>query len=395
MSKNINMPKLRFKEFSGEWEEKKLNEFALKSNTKNHNEKITEVFTNSAVNGIVTQRDYFDRDIANSNNLNGYYIVENNDFIYNPRISINAPVGPLNRNHLNKGVMSPLYTVFKVKDNQVSLNYLESYFKTSKWYKYMYGVANYGARSDRMNITNNDFFAMPIKVPSKQEQEKIAIFLSSVDEKIEKLTKKDELLQQYKKSIMQKIFSQKIRFKDDNGDEFPKWDERKILEIFEITRGYVLSVNNMSENKTKQNMYPVYSSQTKNKGLTGFFNEYLYEDSITWTTDGANAGDVNFRKGKFYCTNVCGVLKSDKGYANECIAQILNSVTKKYVSYVGNPKLMNNTMGSIKINIPSSIEEQNKIANFLSSIDDKIEENQKLLEKTKEFKKSLLQQMFI
>jgi type I restriction enzyme S subunit len=151
----------------------------------------------------------------------------------------------------------------------------------------------------------------------------------------------------------------------------------------------------MSLGKNDKFKYPVFSSQTKNKGLTGFYTEYLFEDCITWTTDGANAGDVNLRKDKFYCTNVCGVLISDKGYVNQCIAEILNSVTKRYVSYVGNPKLMNNTMGSIIIKIPKSIKEQSKISTVFSSIDTKIEQVGKQLNSTKEFKKALLQQMFV
>ena len=127
----------------------------------------------------------------------------------------------------------------------------------------------------------------------------------------------------------------------------------------------------------------------------GFYKEYLFEDAITWTTDGANAGEVNFRKGKFYCTNVCGVLKSEKGYANYCIAEILNRVTRKYVSYVGNPKLMNNVMSEIPITIPRDIEEQTKIANFLSTIDQKIEVVAQQIEQAKQWKKGLLQQMFV
>ena len=110
----------------------------------------------------------------------------------------------------------------------------------------------------------------------------------------------------------------------------------------------------------------------------GYYNEFLFEDAITWTTDGANAGTVHFRKGKFYCTNVCGVLLNSYGYANRCIAEILGRVSKRYVSYVGNPKLMNNVMSEICIYIPS-LAEQSHIDDFLLVLDKKIEKQRQLV----------------
>jgi type I restriction enzyme S subunit len=130
-----------------------------------------------------------------------------------------------------------------------------------------------------------------------------------------------------------------------------------------------------------------------NNGLLGFFNQFLFEDAITWTTDGAGAGDVKYRSGKFYCTNVCGVLINKEGYANHCIATILNKVSRKYVSYVGNPKLMNNVMSDIIIPLPS-IEEQTKIGNFLKAVDDKIEITNQKLNSLKTYKTALMQQLF-
>jgi hypothetical protein len=141
--------------------------------------------------------------------------------------------------------------------------------------------------------------------------------------------------------------------------------------------------------------YPVYSSQTKNNGLAGYYNEFLYENAITWTTDGANAGEVNYRKEKFYCTNVCGVLISEKGYANKCIAELINSVSKNYVSYVGNPKLMNGVMGSIKIQIPTEQKEQQKIADCLLSLDEKITAETEQVTQLQQHKKGLLQQLLV
>ena len=141
--------------------------------------------------------------------------------------------------------------------------------------------------------------------------------------------------------------------------------------------------------------YPVYSSQTKNNGLLGFYKKYLFENAITWTTDGANAGTVKYREGKFYSTNVNGVLLSNDGYANLAIAEILNNIAWKHVSYVGNPKLMNNVMSKIKIIIPNTIEEQIQISKYIKQLDKQIDLQQKELEKLKNIKKASLAKMFV
>lgn len=172
-----------------------------------------------------------------------------------------------------------------------------------------------------------------------------------------------------------------------------EWEIKEVGEIFEVTRGYVLAMKSVQEKQSEENSYPVFSSQTKNNGLAGFYKEYLYEDAITWTTDGANAGDVNYRNGKFYCTNVCGVLINKKGYANKCVAELINSVSKKYVSYVGNPKLMNGVMSQIKIPIPL-VNEQQKIASCLSSLDEVIAAHSQKLDLLKDHKKGLMQNLF-
>ena len=137
--------------------------------------------------------------------------------------------------------------------------------------------------------------------------------------------------------------------------------------------------------------YPVYSSQTKDNGLMGYYKDYLYEDAITWTTDGANAGTVNYRAGKFYCTNVCGVLLSNEVTANQMIAEALNNVAKGYVSYVGNPKLMNNVMADIEIMIPTHAEEREKLSVFFRNLDNLITLHQREFaflckEKSKKFR---------
>ena len=181
-----------------------------------------------------------------------------------------------------------------------------------------------------------------------------------------------------------------IRFDGFSGD----WEEKKIGEIFTATRGQVLAVDKVSNLRTDNFCYPVYSSQTKNDGLLGFYTDFLFEDSITWTTDGANAGTVMFRQGKFYSTNVNGVLLSDFGYANQMVAEYLNTVAHKYVSRVGNPKLMNNIMVEIPIMIPE-IEEQQKVGVFFQKLDQQIEQHEKKLESYQNLKKAMLHRMFV
>lgn len=172
------------------------------------------------------------------------------------------------------------------------------------------------------------------------------------------------------------------------------WEQRKVSELFRVTRGYVLAATQTETTKTDEKPYPVYSSQTKDKGLMGYYKDYLYEDAITWTTDGANAGTVNYRAGKFYCTNVCGVLLSNEVKANQMIAEALDSVAKGYVSYVGNPKLMNNVMADIVIQIPTQAEEREQLSSFFAKLDNLITLHQRKFEKLTNVKKSMLKKMF-
>lgn len=182
----------------------------------------------------------------------------------------------------------------------------------------------------------------------------------------------------------------RLRFPEFTGE----WVEKKVKDIFRIQRGYVLATTETKAIPDDEYKYPVYSSQTLRNGLMGYYNQALYKDAITWTTDGANAGTVNFRTGDFYCTNVCGVLMSDKGYANLCIAEILGMEARKHVSYVGNPKLMNNVMAEIQICIPPTLLEQQKIASCLSALDELISAQGKKVDALKEKKKGMMQQLF-
>ena len=198
-------PKIRFKGYTDDWEQRKLKEIADKVSEKNKNNEFSEPFTNSAEQGIISQKDYFDREIVNDENLNGYYIVRNDDFIYNPRISVTAPVGPINRNRLGRnGVMSPLYTVFRTHD--IDNLYLEFYFKTTKWHRFMKLNGDSGARFDRFTISSTQFMEMPIPYPTLAEQRKMGAHFDSLDHLITLHQCKCEQLQNMKKFMLQNMF---------------------------------------------------------------------------------------------------------------------------------------------------------------------------------------------
>jgi type I restriction enzyme S subunit len=202
------VPKLRFKQKNGHsypiWEEVKLSTIAKLVTQKNKNEKVRRVLTNSATLGVMDQRDYFEKDIANKSNLSGYYIVKLGDYVYNPRISLNAPVGPISKNQIGIGVMSPLYLIFTF-DN-IENDFYEQYFQTSHWHKYLRSISNSGARHDRMSLSNNDFMRMPILYPHPEEQQKIADCLSSIANLIGAQSQKIEELKAHKKGLMQNLF---------------------------------------------------------------------------------------------------------------------------------------------------------------------------------------------
>ena len=231
------------------------------------------------------------------------------------------------------------------------------------------------ARSGQPGINGTEYASMPLPLPPNgralAEQKKIADCLGSLDDLIAAEGRKLEALRQHKQGLMQQLFPQpgetvpRLRFPEFR--EAGEWEERLVGDVFKVTRGEVLAMPLVRDSRSNETPFPVYSSQTKNRGIAGYYSEYLYEDAITWTTDGANAGDVNYRTGKFYCTNVCGVLINNDGQANLCT--LINSVSRQHVSFVGNPKLMNGVMSKIAVPFPKPAEQQ-RIALSLSSLED-------------------------
>lgn len=200
--------------FSEEWKIKPLNKVTEKQKKKNNGFQYHLVLSNSAQHGIVSQEQEFDKEIANDERIDGYYIVVPGAFVYNPRISVTAPCGPINVNETGEtGIMSPLYTVFTISSPQISQDFLKYYFQSSCWHKYVKGVANYGARHDRISISDGDFFDMPIPLPTKEEQSYIAKVLSASNREIELLQQDIEQEKQKKKALMQLLLKGIVRVK--------------------------------------------------------------------------------------------------------------------------------------------------------------------------------------
>ena len=214
------------------WKEYPLKEIAKKVKTKNRDNAVSTVLSNTAVHGVIRQTDYFDKEIANEDNMDGYYVVNEKDFVYNPRISSMAPYGPIHANDLGiKGIVSPLYTVFRLNNSdKYEYDFLRYYFDSSQWYKYMYTIANYGARHDRMNISGNDFFALPVALPPIKEQKKIVEILNQCDKVIELKQQLIEEDRNRKKWLMQNLLDPDSRFDTEISD----WRIVKISELMEI-----------------------------------------------------------------------------------------------------------------------------------------------------------------
>ena len=222
-----------FKNLPSGWKVVRLGDVAEKSILKNRNNLIKVVLSNSAIDGLVAQNEYFDKDIANKENIQDYYIVDLGDFVYNPRISQSAPTGPINRNMLSKGIVSPLYTVFTVQD-EILAKFLAYFFKTIVWQNQVKSVANYGARFDRINITDNAFFSLKILLPPLDEQEKIAEILSTWDEAINLTINLIKSKKQFKKALMQNLLTAKIRFSEFQDE----WEETKLGKILKERKAY-------------------------------------------------------------------------------------------------------------------------------------------------------------
>lgn len=370
----LNVPKLRFGEFSGEWENSELNNLieisSKKFNPKTNNEnmKCIELEHISQGTGELLGFTYSNKQESTKN------IFKKNQVLF----------GKL-RPYLKKyslvnfdGVCSS--EIWVLDGKKVVNNYLFQLVQTYKFNQ----IANISSGSKMPRADWKYMSEIPFFIPQKLEQQKIATFLTAVDKKIEQQTKKKTLLEAYKKGVMQKIFSQEIRFKGDDGGEYEDWVEKKLEEIFKIGSGK--DYKHLSSGNI-----PVYGTG----GYMTSVNEYLYDGESVCIGRKGTIDKPRYIVGKFWTVDTLFYTHSFNQSIPKFVYLIFQRINwKKYNEASGVPSLSKSTIESIKINLPS-LEEQIKIANFLSSIDQKIEQASKQIEASKAFKKGLLQQMFV
>ena len=398
-------PKISFKGFKEPWEVSSLRNFFSKVNEKNARMLYSAVLTNSAEYGIIDQRDYFDFDVANSNNISGYYIVQPDDFVYNPRVSVTAPVGPINKNELGyTGVMSPLYLVFKI--NRINKDYLCHYFKSNKWHKFMRISGNCGARFDRLSISDEQFVQMPIPYPiNSKEQQTICNYLEKIDKLISTASSRLASLKQVKEASLQAMFPQKgetvpkIRFKGFEGE----WEEVLLGSLFservenDVT-AEMLSVT-MHDGIIKANENGRYDNSNSDRSNY----KLVLKDDIAYNTmrmwQGAS-GCSPYSRG--IVSPAYTVITPNVGVCSVFFAFYFKTnglINKFRLNSQGLTKdtwnLKYPAFSSISILYPTNVLEQQRIASYFTSLDKQIALQTQRLEKLKQIKAACLDKMFV
>ena len=350
--------------------------------------------------GLIPQRDYFDKDIANSDNTSGYYIIERDDFVYNPRKSSDAPYGPISRyTYSEAGIVSPLYLCFRAKGN-VDSNFFEWYFRSSAWHRYIYMTGDSGARHDRVSIKDTDFFAMPIRYPSTTEQEKIASFLTAIEERISSQQLLVNNLKKYKRGLLNKLFS------NINSNIYPTV---YLSEVADFLQGLTYSPSDVSVSG-----YLVLRSSNIQNGMLSF-DDCVYVDKKVDESLQVKCDDVIMcvRNGSKNLVGKTALIPPNMPMTTwgAFMMIIRSKLNDTYIFHYLNSQMFFSQVfkdtGTATINqitkgilnecrLPLPPEtERKQISKMLSSFDAKIQNAEKCLATLVNLKKALLQQLFI
>ena len=389
-------PKLRFPGFDEPWKETTLSALFSKSTQKNADGHITNVICNSAKLGLIPQREYFDKDIANSDNTSGYYIIRQNDFVYNPRKSSDAPYGPISSyKYAEDGIVSPLYLCFHAKD-EINPLYYEWYFRSSAWHRYIYMSGDSGARHDRVSIKDDTFFAMPINLPSEQEQSKIASFLQSLDERIAAQEKLVASLKKYKRGLLMHFFS---------DDTTRQWRQYTISQIGKVITGNTPPTNDRS-NYDGDLMFcsprdigeqKYISSTEKRVSPKGFaLGRPIPPSSVIVTCIGL-IGKLGIATTDMITNQQINALIVSEDFDHEFIYYAFENFFPKYRSKVSMqtlPILSKSEFEKLLIKVPN-LNVQHKISNYLAGMDKRIEQTQQELNVLQDLRRGIIQKLFI
>lgn len=398
-ARNKNIPALRFKEFKEEWKTKELKD--LTKINQGLQIPISERYTEKVENSFFYITNEFLKDGAKRS----YYIK-------NPPSSVICDINDLlmtrtgNTGLVVTGVHGAFHNnFFKIKMDSSCEKWFLFHFLTS--YRTQHTILKLAGTSTIPDLNHGDFYKIRINIPSLLEQQKIASFLSAITEKIRQLTRRKELLEQYKKGVMQQLFSGKLRFKYEKGKAYPKWEEKRLGDVGNIVSGLTYNPNDINLN----GVLVLRSSNIQDRRLS-------FEDNVFVNV---NAGDFNPVKENdiLICVrngsrNLIGknalIDKKNAGVAFGAFMAVYRSDFNPFLFHYFDTdnyknevhKNLGATINSIngsdlkkfKIPFPSK-PEQIKIASFLSSIDTKIESVSALIDGTKGYKKGLLQKMFV
>lgn len=382
------VPQIRFKGFHDEWEEIKLGDMFIRLINKNTDNSVKHILTNSAEFGIILQNKFFKNEIVKEKALNRYSIIDINDFTYNPRISSNAPAGPINRNKNCIGCVSPLYINFKIKIIEY-IDFYEIYFNSNLWNNELFNKANYGARHDRISIYEHDFFNINIPITNIAEQYKIGNYLINIDTLMSKKQIKLEKIKALKQTLLKKMFPSEnsdvpeIRFKGFTE----KWEKKKLMDVLIYEQPTLYIIKNFSDNK----IIPVITAGKEfilgyTDELNNIFNNLpiiLFDDFTT---------SVQYVDFKFKIkSSACKILKLANDNNLYFLYNLLLLNTNK--TNIHKRYWISEYQESKKC-IPAK-QEQEKIGNYFYKLDNLINLYEKEIEKLQKLKKAFFGKMFV
>ena len=390
MSKVAHSPQLRFPEFKSDWKESRIGKIYKDLRTGSTPSRAVKSYFKGNNPWITSGELKYNRISTTFEQITDEAIKDTNLVLYQPGTLFIAITGLEAPGTRGKCAINAV----PATTNQSCLAFrkVDSVDNVYMFYWYLkYGIPlyfKYAQGTKQQSFNNKIVEKFQIFLPAKPEQQKIAAFLTAVDNKIEQLRKKQELLGEYKKGLMQKIFSQEIRFRADDGSEFSDWEEKKLGDVS------IRGISNISANQLEDNNgdYKIYGAAGHLKNIDFYTEDEPY---IAIVKDGAGVGKTMLLESKTSVLGTLAIIKAKQG--NDInflywLVQIINF--NKYVVGSTIPHIYYRDYQTEKLKTPS-LEEQTKIANFLSSIDNKIEQVGEQLDKSKEFKKALLQQMFV